>query len=87
MNRALSHFVFAGAVAAAMVVFPPPRSRPPATTVPTSSGQAGPRVGPSSLYPDPTLPYAVGALTSDGPVSAASISSKERPLVSKPMNQ
>ena len=64
-----------------------PRSRPPTTTVPTSSGQAGPRVGPSSLYPDPTLPYAVGALTSDGPVSAASISSKERPLVSKPMNQ
>jgi hypothetical protein len=50
-------------------------------------GQPAPRLGPSSLYPDPTLPYAAGALTSDGPVSAASISSKERPLVSKPMNQ
>jgi len=31
--------------------------------------------------------YAAGALTGDGPVSVASISSKERPLVSKPMNQ
>lgn len=57
MNRAISHFVFAGAVAAAMVVFPPSLASAGhhGAHVVVPPGQAGPRVGPSSLYPDPTL--------------------------------
>src|SRR5439155_9780873 len=43
--------------------------------------------GAHQYSPSRRRPYAARVLTGDGPVSAASISSKERPLVSKPMNQ
>src|SRR3981081_4713687 len=57
MKRFLSHLVVSGAVATAVVLGSPS----PASAghhgahVVVPPGQAGPRVGPSSLYPDPSL--------------------------------
>jgi hypothetical protein len=57
MKRSLSHLVVAGAVAAAVVVGAPSLASAGhhGAHVVVPPGQAGPRVGPSSLYPDPTL--------------------------------
>ncbi len=57
MKRSLSHLVVAGAVAAAVVVGGPSLAAAGhhGAHVVVPPGQAGPRVGPSSLYPDPTL--------------------------------
>jgi hypothetical protein len=57
MRRFLSHLVVAGAVAAAVVLGAPSLASAGhhGAHVVVPPGQAGPRVGPSSLYPDPTL--------------------------------
>jgi len=52
------------------------------------AARIGSPVLPHTPFSRPSPPrYAAGAFTGDGSASAASISSKERPLVSKPMNQ
>jgi len=65
MKRSLSDLVVAGAVVAAMVVGAPSLASAGhhGAHVVVPPGQAGPRVGPSSLYPDPTL--TPGATNSD----------------------
>jgi hypothetical protein len=57
MKRSISHLVVAGAVAVAMVVGAPSIASAGhhGAHVVVPPGQTGPRVGPSSLYPDPTL--------------------------------
>src|SRR5437870_7366531 len=57
MKRGLPHLVVAGAVAAAMVLSGPSLATAGhhGAHVVVAPGQTGPRVGPSSLYPDPSL--------------------------------
>src|SRR5882724_81558 len=57
MKRSLSHLVLVGAIAATVVVDAPSLASAGhhGAHVVVPPGQAGPRVGPSSLYPDPTL--------------------------------
>jgi len=57
MKRSISYLVVAGAVAAAVVLSSPSVASPGhhGAHVVVPPGQTGPRVGPSSLYPDPTL--------------------------------
>jgi hypothetical protein len=57
MKRSISHLVVAGAVAVAMVVGAPSIASAGhhGAHVVVPPGQTGPRVGPSSVYPDPTL--------------------------------
>jgi hypothetical protein len=57
MKRSLSDLVVAGTLAAAVVLGVPSLAAAGhhGAHVVVPPGQAGPRVGPSSLYPDPTL--------------------------------